>query len=97
MKSKLIISIFLLAASLLIPLNLTYIYCEYYAEADLLGRKHFSEADDDDFLSLCKENSRVLITPSQFAQGLAYSFREKIFHQSYFVLPSELTPSIPRC
>lgn len=97
MKKRLSLSILLLVVVFFIPLNITYIYFQFYNEADLLGRKHFSEFDDDNFLNLSKENSQDLIPPDQFSQWSAISFCQEIFGQTYFILPSGSTHFILRC
>ncbi len=72
---------FLLALSILISLNVAYLYNLYYDEVDLLVRKHFSDADEENLLTFIKNNPRALDFPALSVQHHLISFLEAFFFQ----------------
>ncbi len=86
-----IIAIFLLFISLLIPLNLAYLYHDYYEDLDFLFRKHYAAQDDEDLLTVLKKNPRIVPHPEQSAQHFVTFLLELPFQQVSFLLP---TPDI---
>jgi hypothetical protein len=55
--------LFLLFVSFLIPLNVAYLYQDYYEDIDFLARKHFTAQDEEDLLTVLKKNPRIFNDP----------------------------------
>lgn len=89
---------FLLLISLLIPLNVGYLYYDYYAEIDFLGRKHFAAEDEEDFLTVVKKNPRLLYYPGLSAQHAVVSALQTLFLPALGPVPSsEASRCVLRC
>ena len=88
---------FLLALSILISLNVAYLYHAYYEEIDLLVRKHFSEADEENILTFIKKNPRVLDSPGLSIQHQVISLPEVLFFQPYSPLLQDSKTPVLRC
>jgi hypothetical protein len=81
------VGLFLLLIAFLIPLNVAYLYHAYYEDIDFLARKHYTEQDEEDFLTVVKKNPRILYYPGlsgldRMAFLLEFSFLE--FFSSIF-------------
>ena len=88
---------FLLALSILISLNVAYLYHAYYEEVDLLVRKHFSDADEENLLTFIKKNPRVFCSTGLSVQLYMISPLEVFFFQPNSpLLPESKTPVL-RC
>ena len=88
---------FLLALSLLIALNVAYLYHDYYEEVDLLVRKHFSESDEENLLTFIKKNPRVFDFPGLSTQHNIISALEVFFFQPYSPILQDSSTPILRC
>jgi len=88
---------FLLALSILISLNVAYLYHTYYEEIDLLVRKHFSDGDEENLLTFINEDPRVLYSAGQLPQHQMVSLLEVFFFQPYYTLPQDSKTSVLRC
>ena len=72
-------SLLLLLFSFLIPLNIAYLYFDYYSEIELRVRKNFSSQDNESLLVLFKKNPRIIYTPAVSAQNHLLSLLEVPF------------------
>ena len=88
---------FLLALSILISLNLAYLYHAYYEDIDLVVRKHFSDADEENLLTFIKKNPRVLYAPGLSVQYHLISLPEVLFFQPYYPLFQDSKTPVLRC
>jgi hypothetical protein len=88
---------FLLALSILISLNVAYLYHAYYEEVDLLVRKHFSDADEENLLTFIKKNPRVLHSPGLPIHHHVISLPEVLFFQPDSPLLQDLKTLVLRC
>ncbi len=88
---------FLLALSILISLNVAYLYHAYYEDIDLLVRKHFSDADEENLLTFIQKNPRVLYSPGLSIQYQVTSLPEALFFQPYSPLLQDFEISVLRC
>ncbi len=87
----------LLILSCFIALNVAYLYHAYYEEIDLLVRKHFSDGDEEDFLTFIKKNPRVFYSPGRSVQHQVVPFLEIFFFLPIFLLPQDLKTAVLRC
>jgi hypothetical protein len=88
---------FLLALAILISLNVAYLYHAYYEDVDLLVRKHFSAADEENLLTFIKKNPRVLESPGLSIQHHVISLPEVFSFQPYSLLVQDLKTPVLRC
>jgi hypothetical protein len=61
--------LFLLLLSFIIPVNVAYLYYDYYSEIELQIRKNFSAGDEESFLTLFKKNPRIIFAPAASVQN----------------------------
>ena len=54
---------YLLLLSSFIPLNVAYLYFDYYSGIELQIRRHYSSEDEESLLTLFKKNPRVIQFP----------------------------------
>ena len=77
----------LLLLSFLIPLNVAYLYYDYYSEIQLQVRKTFSTEDEESFLILFKKNPRIIHAPAVSLQNHLLSLLEvSFFHPCGIIL-----------
>lgn len=88
---------FLLALSILISLNVAYLYHAYYEDIDLLVRKHFSDADEENLLTFIQKNPRLLYSPGLSIQHNVISLPEVFFFQPYSPLLQDSKTPVLRC
>jgi len=55
--------------SLLIPLNIAYLYYDYYSGIELQIRRNFSSQDEESLLIQFKKNPRIIYLPAVSAQS----------------------------
>jgi hypothetical protein len=91
------VNFFFLALSILISLNVAYLYHAYYEDVDLLVRKHFSEADEETLLTFIQKNPRVFYAAELSVQPLMISLPEIIFFQPDSSLLSNSKAPVLRC
>lgn len=92
------IGIFLLCISFLIPLNVAYLYQDYYQGIDFLARKHFTTEDEEDFLTIVKKNPRILYYPGISVQQALTFLLELSFLQVFSpFLPQNVKSFVLRC
>ena len=88
---------FLLVLSILISLNVAYLYHAYYEEVDLLVRKHFSDSDEESFLTFIKKNPRILYSPVVSIQLHMLSLPELLFFLRYSPVRQDSKAPVLRC
>jgi hypothetical protein len=88
---------FLVALSILISLNVAYLYHAYYEEIDLLFRKHFSDGDEENLLTFIQKNPRVLYSAGPSIQHQMFSLLEVLFFQPCCLLPQDSKTPVLRC
>ena len=71
--------LFLLLLSFLIPLNVAYLYFDYYSEIELQVRKNFSAEEEESLLVLFKKNPRIIYVPVASVQNHLLSLLEVSF------------------
>ncbi len=91
------ISLFLAILAIFTSLNVAYLYQSFYEEADLMVRKHYSQADEENLLTFIKKNPRILYSPEiavfQFVTSLPEVF---LFQPCSSDVPDSLPPVL-RC
>jgi len=87
----------LLAISFFIPLNMAYLYQDYYSEIDLLPRKHVASEDEESLLVFFQKNPRILDSPGPAVQPFVTSVLYECFFLSDFFLPQDSMTSVLRC
>ncbi len=97
MKLRRNICFFLLGVSFLIPLSVAYLYIDYYSEIDLQLRRHFSEVDEENFLTSTKKNPRVFFDPRLPVEQHIFSILEFPFLPGYTFLAQDSTNPVLRC
>ena len=97
MKRRRNLGIFLLTLSFLIPWNVGYLYYDYYTDADILVRKHFSAEEEDGILNLLKENFRALIQSGHPLAQHAVSFLQVVFLQPDSIFSAPPRQPVLRC
>jgi len=81
--------LFLLLMSFLIPLNVSYLYFDYYSEIELQCRKSFSAEEEESLLVLFKKNPRNIYVPVASVQNPLLSlFTISFLPPCGIVLPS---------
>jgi hypothetical protein len=91
-------SLFLLLISCLIPLNLAYLYQDFYEDIDFLPRKHFTVQDEENFVTVLKKNPRAFNGPVPSADHSIMFLPEISLLQVFSVLfPQKLKPFVLRC
>lgn len=88
---------FLLALSILISSNVAYLYHAYYEEVDLLVRKHFSQADEENLLTFIKKNPRVHYSPGLSIQHHVFFLPQVLFFQPDSPLLEDFQTLVLRC
>ena len=89
--------LFLLLMSLLIPLNVAYLYYGYYSEIELQIRKNFSAAEEENLLILFKKNPRIIYAPAASAQNYLPSLLEVSFLSPCGIIPTQPNDVVLRC
>ena len=87
----------LLAISFFIPLNMAYLYQDYYSEIDLLPRKHMASEEEESLLVFFQKNPRILDSPGLSVQPYVTSILNESFFLLDFFLPQDSKTSILRC
>ena len=90
-------SVFLLALSILISLNVAYLYHAYYEDIDLLVRKHFSAADEENLLTFIQKNPRVFDSAELSVHQPMIPFPEVFFIMPYSPVLQDSKGSVLRC
>jgi hypothetical protein len=88
---------FLLAISFFIPLNVAYLYQDYYSEIDLLPRKHVASEEEDSLLVFFQKNPRILDSPGPSVQPYVTSILNECFFLSDLFLPQDSKTAVLRC
>jgi len=89
--------LFLLLLSLLIPLNVAYLYYDYYSEIELRVRKNFSSEDEESLLILFKKNPRIIYAPVVSVQNHLLSLLEVSFFPPCGIILTHLNNLVLRC
>ena len=89
--------LFLLLLSFLIPLNVAYLYYDYYSETELQVRKNFSNEDEESFLTLFKKNPRVIYAPAVSVQNHLLSLLEVSFFHPCGIILTHPNNFVLRC
>lgn len=80
----------LLLLSFFIPLNVAYLYFDYYSEIELQVRKNFSAEEEESLLVLFKKNPRIIYMPEASVQNpLLYPLEVSFFP------PGGTAPALP--
>jgi hypothetical protein len=87
----------LLAISFFMPLNMAYLYEDYYSEIDLLPRKHVANADDESLLVFFQKNPRILDSPGPSTQPFVNSVLTECFFLADVFLPQDAQTPVLRC
>jgi hypothetical protein len=91
------ISFFLAALAIFTSLNIAYLYHSFYEDADLLVRKHYSQADEENLLTFIKKNPRIPYSPGIAVHHFVFSLPEVVFLPSYSYVGSDSLPPVLRC
>jgi hypothetical protein len=83
--------------SFLIPLNVAYLYYDYYSEIELQIRKNFSSQDEESLLILFKKNPRIIYLPVASAQNHLLSLLDVPFFSPCGIIPTLPTNLVLRC
>jgi hypothetical protein len=97
MKRYRAISLFLAVLAIFTSLNIAYLYHSFYEDADLLVRKHYSEAEEENLLTFVMKNPRILYSPGMAVNHFVSSLPEFFISQSYSYLGPDPLPAILRC
>jgi hypothetical protein len=89
--------LFLLLISFLIPLNVAYLYYDYYSGIELRVRKNFSSEDEESLLILFKKNPRIIYTPAASGQNHLLSLFEVSFFSPCGIILTHLHNLVLRC
>jgi hypothetical protein len=89
--------LFLLLMSFLIPLNVAYLYYDYYSEIELQIRKNFSSQDEESLLILFKKNPRIIYLPAASAQNHLLSLLDVSFFSPCGIILTLPTNLVLRC
>lgn len=89
--------LFLLLLSFLIPLNVAYLYYDYYSEIELQVRKNFSSENEESLLTLFKKNPRIIYMPAVSEQNHLLSLLEVSFLPPYAITPTHPNNLVLRC
>ena len=90
-------SFFLLALSIFISLNVAYLYHAYYEDIDLLVRKHFSAADEENLLTFIQKNPRVFDSAELSVHQLMISLPEVSIFLPYSPVLQDFQTPVLRC
>jgi hypothetical protein len=83
--------------SFLIPLNVAYLYYDYYSEIELQIRKNFSSQDEESLLILFKKNPRIIYLPPASAQNHLLSLLDVSFFSPCGIILTLPTNLVLRC
>jgi hypothetical protein len=89
--------LFLLLISFLIPLNVAYLYFDYYSEVEFQFRKNFSAEKEESLLILFKKNPRIVYAPAASVQNYRPSLLEVSFLPPCGIIPTQPNDVILRC
>jgi len=89
--------LFLLLLSFLIPLNVAYLYYDYYSEIELQVRKSFSSEDEESLLILFKKNPRIIYAAGVSVQNHLLSLLEVSFFPPCGIILIHLNNLVLRC
>ncbi len=89
--------LFLLLISFLIPLNVAYLYYDYYSGIELRVRKNFSSEDEESLLILFKKNPRIIYFPVASAQSHLLLLLEVSFFSPCGIILTPPTNLVLRC
>jgi hypothetical protein len=90
-------SIFLLLLSFIIPLNVGYLYFDYYSEIELQVRKNLSAEEEESLLVLFKKNPRIIYAPVASVQNHPLSLLEVTFLPFCGTILTPQTNLVLRC
>lgn len=97
MKRYRAISFFLAVLAIFTSLNVAYLYHSFYEEADLLVRKHYSQADEENLLTFIKKNPRIPYSPGIAVTHFVVSLPEVPLFRIYSYLGPDPLPAVLRC
>ncbi len=87
----------LLLLSILIPVNVAWLYYGYYSQIELQVRKNFSSEDEESLLVLFKKNPRIIYAPAASVQNNLLFFLEVSFSFPCGILPAPSNNFVLRC
>jgi hypothetical protein len=83
--------------SFFIPLNVAYLYYDYYSEVEFQFRKNFSAEKEESLLILFKKNPRIVYAPAASVQNYLPSLLEVSFLPPCGIIPTQPNDVILRC
>jgi hypothetical protein len=89
--------LFLLLISFLIPLNVAYLYYDYYSEVEFQFRKSFSAEEEESLLILFKKNPRIIPAVAASSQTHGLSLFDISFLSSCGMILSHPNHLVLRC
>ena len=87
----------LLLMSFLIPVNVAYLYYDYYSGIELRVRKNFSSEDEESLLVLFKKNPRIIYAPAASEQNHLLPLLEVSFLPPCGITPIQPNKVVLRC
>jgi len=87
----------LLLMSFLIPVNVAYLYYDYYSGIELQIRKNFSSQDEESLLILFKKNPRIIYLPAASAQNHLLSLLDVSSFSPCGIIPIQPNNVVLRC
>jgi len=87
----------LLLLAFLIPLNVAWLYFDYYSQIELRVRKNLSSEDNESLLVLFKKNPRNFYAPVASVQNQLISFLEFSFSSPAGIFITRLNNPVLRC
>lgn len=91
------LAFFLLLMSFLIPLNVAYLYYDYYSEIKLQVRKNFSAEEEESLLILFQKNPRLIYAPAVPIHNYLLSLFEVSFFHPCGLIITHLNNLVLRC
>jgi len=89
--------LFLLVISFLIPLNVAYLYYDYYSEVEFQFRKSFSTEEEESLLILFKKNPRIIPAVAASLQNYVLSLFDISFLPPCGIILSHPNNLVLRC
>jgi hypothetical protein len=89
--------LFLLVLSFLVPVQVAYLYYDYYSDIELQTRKRFSNDDEENLLFWFKKNPRVFHPPDVSLQHQLAALVELSFIQPLCFLLPDAKNFVLRC
>ena len=91
------LGLLLLLMSFFIPLNVAYLYYDFYSEIELQVRKNFSAEEEESLLILFKKNPRIIYAPEASVQNYLLSLLEGFFLPPCGIILSHPNNLVLRC